>query len=179
MSHDVNSGKQAQPVAEPPQRQWFPHAILSLFMWGLWLLLVNSTATGQVVLGAFLAWAIPYFTQSFWPQSMIIRNPGLALKFICTVLVDVVIANFQVAVLVLGPRKRLRPAFMVIPLDIRQDFTITILANTITMTPGTVSADLNAERTQLVVHALHVEDIDAAIAEIKQRYEAPLKEIFE
>jgi multicomponent K+:H+ antiporter subunit E len=68
---------------------------------------------------------------------------------------------------------------MVLPLDVREDFTITLLASTISLTPGTVSADLSVDHRYLLIHALHVEDEAATIAQIKQRYEAPLKEIFE
>jgi multicomponent K+:H+ antiporter subunit E len=160
-------------------RQWFPHTGLSIAIWVLWLLLVNNISGGHIILGAILAWAIPYWTQSFWPEAVTVRRPWLALKFIVVVLSDIVIANVQVAWLILGPSSRLRPAFMVIPLDVQQDFTITLLANTISLTPGTVSADLSVDRRELIVHALNVDDIDAAVAQIKQRYEAPLKEIFE
>ena len=68
---------------------------------------------------------------------------------------------------------------MQVPLDIQHEFTITLFASTISLTPGTVSADLSLDRRYLLVHSLHVTDIDAAIAEMKQRYEAPLKEVFE
>lgn len=160
-------------------RRWFPHAALSAVMWVLWLLLANDFSGGHIVLGGFLAWLIPYATQSFWPEVFSIRKPWLALKFLAVVLWDVVIANFQVACLVLGPTKRLQPAFMIVPLDVKEDLTITLLANTISLTPGTVSADLAVDRTELIVHSLHVADMDTAVALIKRRYEAPLKDIFE
>jgi multicomponent K+:H+ antiporter subunit E len=65
------------------------------------------------------------------------------------------------------------------PLDLREDFSITLLASTVSLTPGTVSADVSADRGTLLIHALDVADEAALIAQIKQRYEAPLKEIFE
>lgn len=164
---------------ERPRRQWFPHPALSVFMLILWLLLVNEISGGHLVLGSVLAWAIPYLTQQFWPESMTLHKPWIAVKFVLTVLWDIVIANMVLAVLILGPTRKLQPAFMVVPLDIKEEFTITLLASTISLTPGTVSADLNMNAQQLIVHSLHVTDIDAAIADIKQRYEAPLKEIFE
>ncbi len=167
------------PVNQTPKRQWLPHSALSLFMLVLWLLLVNEVNPGQIVLGALLAWLIPYLTQDFWPESMTLRRPGVAIKFILVVLYDIVIANLVLVVRVLGPMKKLQPAFMVVPLDVEQEFTITILASTISLTPGTVSADLSMDGRYLLVHTLHVEDTAAAVAEIKQRYEAPLKEIFE
>jgi multicomponent K+:H+ antiporter subunit E len=55
---------------------------------------------------------------------------------------------------------------------------ITMLAGTITLTPGTVSADLSDEGHSLLVHVLHTEDPDAVRDDIKSRYEARLKEIF-
>lgn len=164
---------------EHQPRQWFPHIALSAFMLLLWLLLVNDISGGHLALGSFLAWAIPYLTQSFWPEAMTFSRPGVALKFVLVVLWDIVIANLILVVRILGPSKKLQPAFMVVPLDIKQDFTITVLASTISLTPGTVSADLSMDRSHLLVHSLHVDDVAATIAELKQRYEAPLKEIFE
>jgi len=157
----------------------FPHKLLSVFMLLLWLLMVNSIAPGQWLLGALLAWLIPYLTQSFWPQSMALSSPMLVVRFVLVVLWDVVVANIQVAIWILGPQKKLQPGFMKIPLLLEQDFTITLLANTISISPGTVTVDLQMEEGYLLVHSLHVTDVDAAIAEIKRRYEAPLKEIFE
>lgn len=161
------------------KRRWFPHLALSGFMLVLWLLLVNNISGGHLLLGAFLAWIIPYLTQDFWPESIRLRKPGLAVKFVLLVLWDIVVANLILVVRVLGPMKTLQPAFMIVPLDIKEDFTITLLASTISLTPGTVSADLSPNRDYLLVHNLHVDDMAAAIADIKQRYEAPLKEIFE
>ena len=65
-----------------------------------------------------------------------------------------------------------------VSLDLRQPEAITLLAGTITLTPGTVSADLSDEGHSLLVHVLHTEDPDADRDGIKERYESRLKEIF-
>lgn len=161
------------------KRQWLPHPTLSVFMLVLWLLLVNSINVGQLLLGSLLAWLIPWLTQSFWPESLRLRKPLVLLRFMVVVLWDIFIANLMLAVRILGSTEKLRPAFMKVPLDIKHEFTITMFASTISLTPGTVSADLNMQEGYLLVHSLHVTDIEAAIAEMKQRYEAPLKEVFE
>lgn len=161
------------------KRMWLPHPALSIYMWGLWLLLVNDITVGHILLGAVLAWLIPFLTQRFWPEAMRMHKPGVAARFVLLVLWDIVIANAVLAVRILGPSSKLRPAFMVLPLDLQQDFAITLLASTISLTPGTVSADLSPDRNALLIHVLHVDDIDASISAIKKRYEAPLKEIFE
>ncbi|CAG0909813.1 unnamed protein product, partial [Cyprideis torosa] len=65
------------------------------------------------------------------------------------------------------------------PLDICSPVGISILANTISLTPGTVSCELTADHKMLLIHSLHVDDIDASIEEMKKRYERPLMEILQ
>lgn len=160
-------------------RRWFPHPTLSGFMWLLWLLLANSLAPGQLVFGAIMAWFIPWLTQAFWPEALHIRKPLLLVKYIGVLLWDILVANMIVARRILSREKNLQPLFMKVPLDVEHQFTITILVSSISLTPGTVAADHNMEERYLLVHSLHETDPDAAIATMKQRYEKPLKEIFE
>jgi multicomponent K+:H+ antiporter subunit E len=85
-----------------------------------------------------------------------------------------------VAYLILFRRNAdLQSRFITMPIDLRTPEAITVLAGTITMTPGTLSADLSTCGRALLIHCLHAPDPDAVIAEIKQRYEGRLKEIFE
>ena len=76
------------------------------------------------------------------------------------------------------PNAKLKPAWIIVPLELTQPEAITVLAGTITLTPGTVSADLSTKGHSLLVHVLHTEDPDAVRDEIKARYEARLMEIF-
>ena len=67
---------------------------------------------------------------------------------------------------------------MVLPLELRSPEAISVLAGTITMTPGTVSCDLSADGRSLLVHCLDAPDAEDAVRAMKDRYEARLKEIF-
>ena len=92
---------------------------------------------------------------------------------------DTVTANVQVAIIVVFKRNdQMQPNWVNIPLDLRTPEAIAVLASTITLTPGTVTADLSEDGTSLLVHALDAPDPDAVRDEIKQRYEARLMEIF-
>lgn len=155
-----------------------PHPILSLILWLIWLLLNNTVAAGHVVLGLIFAILIPLLTASFWPEKVRIKAPLTLLKFLGTVLWDIVMANLIVAKLILGRNDNLKPAFFHIELDIQNPLGISFLANTISLTPGTVSCDLTADRSCLLVHALHAENISDTIKHIKQRYETPLIKVF-
>lgn len=156
----------------------FPHPVLSLILWLIWLLLNNTVAAGHVVLGLVLAVLIPLLTSGFWPEKIQLKAPLTLLKFLAVVLYDIAIANLVVAKLILGRSKKLTPAFFYIDLDIQTPVGISLLANTISLTPGTVSCDLSMDRRRLLVHALHVEDIEQAIEQIKKRYETPIKKVF-
>jgi len=160
-------------------KQILPHPILSLMLLGLWLLLVNSVSAGNLLLGILLAWLIPLFTARFWEAQVHIHKPLTLLRFFGVVLLDILVANVAVAALVIGPSKRIRPGFILMPMRLRGNVGLSLLANTISLTPGTLSAFLSADRTQLVIHALQTDDPDAIIALIRERYEQPLLETLE
>jgi len=159
-------------------KRLLPHPIFSLVLLVVWLLLNNTLSAGHILLGSMIALVLPWATAGFWADQLHLHKPGLALRFLLLVLWDITVANIQVAKLILGPRRRLRPAFVRYPLDIDNDFAITVLAATISLTPGTVSIDVSNDHRTLLVHGLDVDDEAALIAEIKSRYEAPIKEIF-
>lgn len=150
----------------------------SLILFLVWLLLNNSLSPGQILLGALLALSIPLLVAPLQRPQPQVRRPGLALRYALRVVWDILVANFEVARRVLGPTSTLRPAFVALPLDIEGELPLTLLASTISLTPGTLSADLSEDKRWLYIHVLHLTDEAALIAEIKQRYEAPLREIF-
>lgn len=160
-------------------KRLLPHPLLSLTLAVLWLLLVNRLDAGHVLLGALLGWLIPFAASPFWPERIRIRRPFVLLRYLGVLLVDIVHGSFHVAGLILRGPARLRPVFVEVPLALETDLAISLLANTISLTPGTVSALLSADRRTLTVHALDADDAAALVARIKQRYEAPLRQIFE
>lgn len=160
-------------------KRLFPHPYLTLTLILLWFMLVNELKFGSLVMATFLGTVIPLITSAWWPDRPRIKRPfGLA-AYSLLVLWDVIVANFQVARIVLFmPRDRIQSNWVTIPLDLTSPEAITLLAGTITMTPGTLTADMSADGRALLVHALHAPDPDAVRDDIKARYEARLKRIF-
>ena len=157
-----------------------PHPLLSLVLWLAWLALNNTIAPAHIALGALLAWVLPlarlHLTDGTWPR---LHRPGVAALLAVRVLADIVVSNVEVMRRVLGPEAAIRPGFLRVPLDLTDEWAITTLACIITMTPGTLTADVAEDRSYLLIHAFHVDDADAIINSIKTRYEAPLKEIYQ
>ncbi len=160
------------------RNRWLPHPALSLVLLSVWLLLFNTVAPGHVVLGGLLAVSLPLFTRRFWPEAPKCGHWLRLSRFALTVLFDIVVANVAVARLVLGSNARLHPAEVQIPLDLSDPFAITLLASTVSLTPGTVSAEISEDCRSLEVHCLDLDDAEDLIRTVKTRYEAPLKEIF-
>lgn len=160
-------------------RWLFPHPLLTLILAAVWVLLQNQVSAGMVVFGIILGTIIPRITAIWWPD----RPRGFHLvrmvAYSLIVMWDIIVANIQVAWIVLSvPNSRLKPKWIVIPLELKQPEAITVLAGTITLTPGTVSADLSDEGHSLLVHVLHTDDPNGVRDEIKTRYERRLLEIF-
>jgi multicomponent K+:H+ antiporter subunit E len=146
----------------------------------VWQMLVNKVTVGNLVLGAILGIIIPLVTAPYWPNRPKLRSVPRIVEYIVIVLWDICVANVQVAwVILFKSNANTHPAWISIPLDLRTPEAITVLAGTITMTPGTVSSDLAADGRSLLVHCLDAPDPDAVRDDIKARYEARLKEIFE
>ncbi|MAF15043.1 MAG: Na+/H+ antiporter subunit E [Marinomonas sp.] len=155
----------------------FPMPFHSLLLFSVWLLMNNSISPGHIVLAAFFAISIPLLVNSMRDEQPKILKPWLALRYFFMVLKDILVANMQVAVLVLGPIRKLQPGFVAIPLDLTSDVGITVLASTVSLTPGTVSVEVSEDKCWLYVHALHLDNEQDLIDEVKQRYEQPIKEI--
>ena len=160
-------------------QRWVPHPLLTVTLTLIWLLLANGFSVGGLIVGLVLGLSIPRITASFWPDRPHIQNYGKAVAYVLLVIYDVVVANVQVALIILfRPLKSLNTCWVCVPLELTNPEAITVFAGTITMTPGTVSCDLSADGRALLVHCLDAPDPEAAVRDMKTRYEARLMEIF-
>ncbi|MFU8882685.1 MAG: Na+/H+ antiporter subunit E [Rhodobacterales bacterium] len=158
----------------------FPHPLLTLLLVAVWQMLVNYISLGTLVFGLILGIVIPLVTSPYWPDRARLKNPAMIVEFVLIVLWDIVVANVVVARTILFRRNEdMRSTWITVPLDLRTPEAITVLAGTITMTPGTVSSDIAADGRSLLVHCLDAPHPDTVRDTIKHRYERRLKEIFE
>ncbi len=158
----------------------FPHPYLTVLLTAVWMLIVARMTLGNLVLGLVLGTFIPVVTSAYWPDRPRVRNSRMILEYVVVVIWDIIVANVVVAmIVVLKPNRDIRSHWIAVPLDLTSPEAITILAGTITLTPGTVSAMLCADGHSILVHCLHTDDPDAVRDEIKSRYERRLLEIFQ
>jgi multicomponent K+:H+ antiporter subunit E len=150
----------------------------SALLLAAWLLLNRTLEPGHLVLGAVLAVLLPIVIDPLVGAFPRVRRPSRIAGLVAVVAYDVVMSNIEVARRILGPESALRPGFVRVPIVLTDPYAIATLAGIITMTPGTLTCAVAPDGRALLVHALHLEDADALVAEIKFRYEQPLMEIF-
>jgi multicomponent K+:H+ antiporter subunit E len=159
--------------------RWLPHPALSTVLAAVWLLLQQSLAPAHLLSGAVLALGLPLLLRGFLGDAVRPQSPRAMLHLAGVVVWDIVMSNIAVARIVLNPASQPQPAWVEVPLDAQHPTAITLLAAIITMTPGTVSCVIDERRRSILVHALDCSDAAEMAAQIKQRYERPLRRIFD
>jgi multicomponent K+:H+ antiporter subunit E len=159
-------------------KQFLPAPGVSTALFLAWLMLNGSFSAGHLILGALLALAIPWSLRRMRPQSPTFTRPEVALRLAFVVAKDIVVSGLGVGRRILGPEAAIRPRFVWLPLSIRDPHGIAALAGIVTMTPGTLSAEIAEDRSHLLIHAFDLDDEAALVADIRRRYEAPLRIVF-
>ncbi|MEB0040872.1 MULTISPECIES: Na+/H+ antiporter subunit E [unclassified Pseudomonas] len=161
-------------------KRFFPAPWLSLALWVLWLLLNGSLSLGNLLLGALLGFIAPVLTAPLRPLPVRIGKPNVLFKLVLQVGCDVISSNLAVGWRVWNAKRRPpRPAFVKVPLDLRDANGLAALSMITTVVPGTVWSELALDRSVLLMHVFDLDDEAQFIAHFKHRYERPLMEIFQ
>ncbi|NER59426.1 Na+/H+ antiporter subunit E [Pseudomonas sp. MAFF212428] len=161
-------------------KRLFPAPLLSLSLWGLWLLLNLSLSAGNLLLGALLGLLAPLLMAPLRPLPVRIRKPGTIVRLIVRVGIDVVVSNLQVARGVWRARRHPpRSRFIRIPLHLQDAHGLAALSMITTVIPGTIWSELALDRSILLLHVFDLDDEALFIEHFKHTYERPLMEIFE
>ena len=156
---------------------------MSFFLWNIllavnWALLTGHFTLENLVSGYVLGFVLLWILRRTFSGTGYFLKVRKALGFFIAFLWELFRANLSVARTVLfEPRDRINPAFLAIPLEAKTDAEIALLANLITLTPGTLSLDVSEDRRMLYIHTLDVEDVDALRVEIKRNLERRLLEV--
>ncbi len=152
--------------------------LLNVLLAFAWLAVSGSVSALNLafgfVLGALALFIVrePYGSGAYLRRLFAIA--ALALLF----LRELAMSAIKVAVTILSPDMKLKPGIFAFPLTVDRDFEITLLANLITLTPGTLSVDVSDDRKTLYVHALDCADPDGARRDIADGFERRILEAF-
>lgn len=155
--------------------------VLAAVLVAMWLVLNDTLAPGQVLLGVLCALVLGGWAARMRPLRPVLRRPHLALGLLWAVFVDILRSNIGVGRIVLGlvRRRVIHSGFLDIPLDLHDPHGLAVLATIITSTPGTVWVGHDPQRNVVTLHILDLKDEASWIRLIKDRYERPLIGIFQ
>ena len=145
----------------------------------VWVVLTNEFTPANFAVGFILVYFLLGVTEpALRPGSHYFGRVRRTFSLLFFFLWEVIVASLRVAYRVLDPRLHIHPAVLAIPLDVKTDAEIALLANMITLTPGTLSLDVSDDRSVMYVHAMDVRDVDAFKREIKDGFERRILEAF-
>jgi multicomponent Na+:H+ antiporter subunit E len=156
---------------------------MRLFALNMVLALVWAMATGVITLGTLafgflIGMGVLHFVGPVLGDKRYVVRFVLAIGLMVFFLKELVLSSVRVAIDVIRPELSMRPAVISVPLDVTSDAEITLLANLISLTPGTLSVDVSDDRSCLYVHAMYGDDAEALRLGIKSDFEHRIREVF-
>lgn len=155
---------------------------MNLFLLNIFLALGFSAVLGQLnSSGFFGGFIVGYF--ALWLSKPLYGNTRYferlpkVLGLITFFAKELLISNVKVLWDVITPQHISRPGIIALPLDARTDAEIMLVANLISLTPGTLSLDLSEDRKLLYIHVMFLDDIDQTRRQIKEGLEKRVLEV--
>lgn len=159
--------------------------IVFVFVLLVWFALTDIKDYQEAMIGIAISLLISFLTGHFLIKNVASQHPVKRtihfLFYIVKFIWEMIKANLEVAYLVIHPMLPIKPGIVKIKTKLTKDSAITVLSNSITLTPGTLTIDINEQKKELYIHWINVKtkDIDEATEEIGNRFEKTLTEVFE
>jgi len=143
--------------------------LILAFVWAA----LNGSGIGltSLLVGFLIGYLIMFVLQPLFGKSSYCSKLYDGVLLFIYFLYELVVSSLQVVWDVLTPVQKSKPAIIAVPLDANTDAEITVLANLVSLTPGSLSIDISEDRTHLLVHAMFVDDPELYKAEIKNGME--------
>ncbi|MDX1665375.1 MAG: Na+/H+ antiporter subunit E [Candidatus Promineifilaceae bacterium] len=151
--------------------------LLNIFLALVWTFLQGELQVSNFVVGFVVGYIVLALSQHILGQQAYVAKVGQVAAFVLFFLWDITWASIKLAWIIVQPRLTLRPAIVAVPLDARTSAEIAMLANLITLSPGTLSVDVSSDRETLYVHTILLEDPESLRREIKSGYERRVLEV--
>lgn len=145
----------------------------------VWTFLTGSFTPNTLIEGFIVGYLVLWLASPLYGTSTYFKKFRQTISFLLFVLWELVVATLRVAYVVIKPNLDIQPGIVAIPLDVKTDAEIILLANLITLTPGSLSLDISDDRRVIYVHTMHLTDVEAFRQEIKQGFERRIGELFQ
>ena len=151
--------------------------LLNILLAIAWMLLTGELTAENFIEGLIIGYIILWVSKAALGGTKYFKKIPKAIGFFFYFVKELIVANLKVAFDIITPKDYMQPGIVAVPLDAETDMEITLLANLITLTPGTLSLDVSKDKKVLYIHTLYLEDIEKFRSEIKDGMEKRLLEV--
>ena len=141
-----------------------------------WCAVQGSFTFVNLLFGFVISSIALWLIREQFGTSKYFNRTWLIIGLIWLFLKELFLSVLRVAWLVLNPGQNYRPSFISFPLTVKEPHEITLLANLITLTPGTLSVDVSDDNKTLYIHCIDVDDVDALRKDIAEGFERKILE---
>lgn len=151
--------------------------LLNFILAFVWMFLKTSYSPASFFVGYFFGLLIIYIFRRFFTSRFYLLRVVAVLNLIYIFTLELLLSNIAVLKAVLRPKLNIKPGIFAFPTELKEDWEITMLANLITLTPGTLVVDVSPDNRTLYIHAMDISDADEAIQSIKNTFEKAIMEV--
>lgn len=151
--------------------------LLNVFLAFIWMFLQNEYNGSTFLVGYFFGCLIILGFRRFFGSRFYILRVLAVISLLYIFMRELILSNISVLKVVLKPKLDMKPGIFALETDLTKDWEITILANLITLTPGTLVVDVSQDNKTLYIHAMDIGDVDEAIQDIKGTFEKAIMEV--
>ncbi|CAM3908341.1 Na+/H+ antiporter subunit E [Mesobacillus thioparans] len=151
--------------------------LLNFILAFVWMFLKTSYSPASFFVGYFFGLLIIYIFRRFFNSRFYLLRVVAVVNLFYIFNKELILSNIEVLKAVLRPKLNIKPGIFAFPTELNQDWEITMLANLITLTPGTLVVDISDDNKILYVHAMDISDADEAIQSIKNTFEKAIMEV--
>ena len=151
--------------------------LLNILLAIAWMLLSGEVTAENFIEGLIIGYLILWISKSALGGTKYFKKIPKAISFFFYFVKELILANLKVAFDIITPKDYMQPGIVAVPLDAETDLEITLLANLITLTPGSLSLDVSKDKKVIYIHALYIDDEHKFRREIKNGIERRLLEV--
>jgi multicomponent Na+:H+ antiporter subunit E len=151
--------------------------LLNVIIAFLWMFFQRGWDMLSFAKGYLIGIIILFLLRRFFPTRFYLARLVAIISLLLLFLVELVKANYGVLKEVIRPTLKIQPGIFALPVEVKKDWEIMLLANLITLTPGTLVVDISDDNDVLYVHSMHIDDVDDLINDIKNSFEKAIMEV--
>ncbi|MFG6114251.1 Na+/H+ antiporter subunit E [Halobacillus sp. MO56] len=143
----------------------------------MWMFLSESYTFSTFLIGYLLGILLLFVLQRFIPDSFYMDRVIKVIKLIVLFIKELTLSNIEIVKLVYKPKLDFEPGIFALPTELKSNWEITLLANLISLTPGTLSIDVSEDNSKIYIHAIDMPDVVESINDIKETFEKAIMEV--